>query len=194
MFFKRNSSIQLTDEEIIARFRQSGNAAVLGTIFDRYSKLVFGLCMKYLKNRTQAEDETMAIFEKLIADLQKHNIECFKAWLFTYSKNHCLMELRRKKPGIVEYDNHLLSEKTEDYEEKIKKEKENESLVKQLENLINFLKPEQQQCIKLFYLENNSYRDVSQQTGLTLKQVKTNIQNGKRNLRTQFDKEYTRKV
>jgi len=194
MIFRKNSSIHFSDEEIIARFRQSGNAAVLGTIFDRYSKLVFGLCMKYLKNRTHAEDETMAIFEKLITDLQRHNVDCFKAWLYTYSKNHCLMELRRKKPGIIEFDQHIQTGKQEDYEEKIKEEREKESLVKQLEKLINYLKPEQQQCIRLFYLENHSYRDVSEQTGLSLKQVKTNIQNGKRNLRTHFEKNNTHRI
>lgn len=91
------SKNKLRDEEIISRFKECGNAAVLGILFDRYGKLVYGLCLKYFKNPTVAEDETMSIFEKLITQLSNQNIECFKAWLYIYSKNHCLMELRKKK-------------------------------------------------------------------------------------------------
>lgn len=181
----------LSDEEIIARFRATGNAAVLGTIFNRYDRLVYGLCLKYMKNTTTAEDETMCIFEKLIGEVQKYDIENFRAWFYTYSKNHCLMELRKRKPIIVEFDSNVISLSSEnspgsafEYEVELEKKK---SL---LQMLIGFLKKEQRTCLIEFYNNNKSYRDVSSLTGLSLKEVKSHIQNGKRNLKIQFEKLY----
>lgn len=186
-----NFSIKkLSDEEVISRFKESGNAAVLGILFDRYSKLVYGLCLKYLKNPTAAEDETMSIFEKLINHLSNQNIECFKAWLYIFSKNHCLMELRRKKPHLVELNTNTHSESIHLQNEKeiIDKELQNEKKIHLVHSLIKFLKPAQQKCLELFYINNLSYREVSCSTGLSIKQVKSNIQNGKRNLKIHFEK------
>jgi RNA polymerase sigma factor (sigma-70 family) len=184
-----NSSKQMNDEDLIVRYRKTGNAAVLGTIFNRYARLVYGLCLKYMKNPANAEDETMAIFEKLITDLQKHNIVCFKAWLYTYAKNHCLMELRKIKPKMVEFSNEFHQQMIDpDPFIKQEQETENERTHSTLRFIFSFLNTEQQICLSEFYNNNKSYKDVSLQTGLSLKQVKSHIQNGKRNLRIRFEK------
>jgi len=192
MKYSGNSSKKfMSDEEIIARFRANGNAAVLGTIFKRYHRLVDGLCLKYLKNTTAAEDETMCIFEKLIGDVQKYNIENFRAWFYTYSKNHCLMELRKRKPIIVEFDSNAISLSSEIYSgSAFEYELELEQKKNLLQTLIGFLKAEQRICLLEFYNNNKSYNDVSMLTGLSLKEVKSHIQNGKRNLKIQFEKIY----
>jgi RNA polymerase sigma factor (sigma-70 family) len=184
-----NSSKQMNDEDLIVRYRKTGNAAVLGTIFNRYARLVYGLCLKYMKKPANAEDETMAIFEKLITDLQKHNIVCFKAWLYTYAKNHCLMELRKIKPKMVEFSNEFHQQMIDpDPFIKQEQETENERTHSTLRFIFSFLNTEQQICLSEFYNNNKSYKDVSLQTGLSLKQVKSHIQNGKRNLRIRFEK------
>jgi RNA polymerase sigma factor (sigma-70 family) len=176
----------LSDEAVIARFNESGNPAVLGVLYQRYARLVFGLCLKYLNNVCNAEDETMSIFEKLFADLQKYKIECFRAWLYKYSKNHCLMILRKKNPHMIEFVPEMtridINESEQD--DSIP----DEVMTQTLHQLLVKLKPEQQQCIRLFYLERLSYHDVSSSTGLSLNEVKSHIQNGKRNLRINFNK------
>ncbi len=68
-----------------------------GLLFERYTHLVFGVCMKYLKNTYDAEDAVMGIFEKLMTDLKNHEVRDFKNWLYRVSKNHCLMILRKSK-------------------------------------------------------------------------------------------------
>ena len=50
------------------------------------------------------------------------------------------------------------------------------------------LNPEQKQCLILFYLEKKSYQEISENTGFSLMQVKSYIQNGKRNLKILLDK------
>src|SRR4051812_33304002 len=89
-----------TDNELIKHYCESGDSLFLGIIFKRYSHLVLGLCIKYLKNEDEAQDVVMQIFEKLSSDLKKHKIEFFKSWLYTYSKNMCLMELRKKQSQL----------------------------------------------------------------------------------------------
>ncbi len=179
----------LLDEDIISRFRESGNAALLGILFDRYSNLVYGLCLKYFRNPTIAEDETMVIFEKLISLLSDQNIDCFRAWLYTFSKNHCLMELRRKKPQIIEFNNQTTSDIChETGNEIIEIEMKKEHQISLLNSLLTYLNPAQKLCLRLFYINNLSYKEVSCSTGMSEKQVKSNIQNGKRNLRLQFKK------
>ncbi len=187
--FENRSKNFRSDEEIIARFKKSGNTAVLGAIFNRYAKLVFGLCLKYMKNPYDAEDETMSIFEKLIGDLQKHEIENFRAWFYTYSKNHCLMELRKKKPVIIEFDSRTNSGSEENSD--CHSEESGNELEQKLglvQSLMGILKNDQKICLREFYENDKTYREVSNITGLSLRQVKSHIQNGKRNLKIQFDK------
>ena len=57
-----------------------------------------------------------------------------------------------------------------------------QSLVK-LEKCIETLAAEQQHCVRLFYLQEKCYKEVAEETGFDLNQVKSNIQNGKRNLK-----------
>ena len=45
------------------------------------------------------------------------------------------------------------------------------------------LNPEQQLCVTLFYLEKKSYQEIADSSGFTMMQVKSHIQNGKRNLK-----------
>ena len=69
----------------------------LGELYQRYMELVFGVCLKYLKDEEKAKDAVMSIFEELISKLKKHDVENFKSWLYTLSKNFCLMQLRSAK-------------------------------------------------------------------------------------------------
>jgi len=176
----------LSDEAVIARFKESGKPAVLGIIYQRYARLVFGLCLKYLKNVCNAEDETMAIFERLLSDLQKHNIQYFRGWLYKYSKNHCLMILRKRSPQMIEFIPEMIRSDMNDTEQGALEP--SETTIQTLNTLLNKLKPEQQLCIRLYYLKQLSYNDVSTYTGFSLNEIRSHLQNGKRNLRINFNK------
>tara|TARA_Y100000782_G_C10185986_1_gene266582 strand:- start:4368 stop:4946 length:579 start_codon:yes stop_codon:yes gene_type:complete len=180
--FKRfNKNItSYTDAELIAAYQRKPNPALIGELFERYSHLVFGMCMKYLKDPEKAQDEVSSIFEKLLVDLKKHSIDNFKSWLYMVARNHCLMILRQEKSRehkpkeAVELWQHY-----ETAEEKAEKDIREEHL----KNAIQQLNKEQRMCIELFYLHEKSYREIEELTSLTNKQVKSYIQNGKRNLK-----------
>ncbi len=180
---------QLDDNELIRRYCEEDNSNYLGILFKRYSHLVLGLCIKYLKNEDEAQDLVMNIFEKLTADLKKHKIEFFKSWLYTYSKNMCLMELRKKqsqlKKDIELQDNKVLfMDSGSDLHLNSNDEKEN--TISQLETALSTLSKEQKQCIILFYYKNKSYNEIVDITGFNANEVKSYIQNGKRNLKNKI--------
>lgn len=173
----------MSDEDIIQRYLKTDDNAMVGELYNRYARLVFGVSLKYLKNKEESKDVLLSVFEKLLADLKKYKISNFKAWLYTYTKNECLMQLRKNKVKTIENDICDL----DFLNEEVDVAQENESTLVLLEDFVESLMDEQKRCIKLFYIENKSYTQISIETGLTFNQIKSFIQNGKRNLRMKLN-------
>ena len=167
----------LGDSELIAAYKENYESEIFGLIYERYGHLVMGTCMKYLKDEFEAEDLTSKIFEELGDKITKHPIDYFKGWLYRLTKNECLMYLRKQQTKFLnQIQIDLLSEETEI-------DKDIEPKLVLLENTLLLLKTEQEQCLRLFYLENKSYQEVSEILKIDMNQVKSAIQNGKRNLK-----------
>lgn len=174
---------------LVEQYKQSGNLEYLGALYKNYMHLVYGLCLKYLKNREESQDMVMEIFEKLSASLKEHEVANFKSWLYVLSKNACLMKLRSKKYQAERksetvdnagMENQLLMHHND--EESI------EDDLQALESCIEKLQKEQKECVSLFYLQKKSYSEIESQTNYELKKVKSYIQNGKRNLKICLEK------
>ena len=176
----------LTDEELVERYRNSHETVYIGELYQRYTLLVFGVCMKYFKNEAAAEDASMQIFEKLISELKKHHITAFKPWLHIVVKNHCMMLFRKdsteeKRKTALRKDTGNIVENPE--ENHLHEAEEKEYILKHLKEGIDELKEEQRMCIELFYLKDSSYAEITAIPGYSLNEVKSYIQNGKRNLK-----------
>ncbi|MEP6926935.1 MAG: sigma-70 family RNA polymerase sigma factor, partial [Ginsengibacter sp.] len=168
------------DNELLQNFYTDHDNEWLGILLPRYTLLLLGVCMKYLKNEDDAKDCVQQIFLKTIGELHKYKVEYFKSWIYMVAKNHCLMKLRDKGKVPAELNEHMIKVPDET-EEKISLI-EKDLLLNKMITAINNLNTEQQQCVSLFYLEKKSYSEVSEITGFTIMQVKSHIQNGKRNL------------
>ncbi len=178
---QKNNISSLSDEELIIRYKKSNNQEIIGELYTRYSHLVYGVCLKYLKNVPEAKDTLMHVFEKLIVGLKKYDISFFKSWLYQLAKNECLMKLRKKsKTHFQEIEQYDWEDNTQD---EIKEKEEKEEELQLLEKAIDKLNDKQKVCIELFYLKKMSYQEVVNQTNFTLKEVKSAIQNGKRKLK-----------
>lgn len=167
----------LTDIELIAQYKSSGDKHLVGELFKRYTNFVFSVCMKYLKNSYDSEDATMQIFEKLFTDLQRFEVANFKSWLHVIAKNYCMMKLR--KPDREIYTDNFM-EKDFLLHQDVKDDKEER--LRALEKAILELPIDQRKCVELFYLNEKSYKEISDETGFDYNKVKSYIQNGKRNL------------
>ncbi len=168
-----------SDNELIARYREERDTAVIGELFNRYTHLVYGVCMQYLKDSDAAKDATMQIFEKLPADLLKHTILNFKSWLLTVCRNHCLMFLRAQRPEIRFDDEGIMESMVSiHHEEDPFEARQTEQQLQLLEACLEKLDEDQRRCIDYFYLKRLSYQTIMTQTGFTFKQVKSYLQNG----------------
>lgn len=177
-----------SDELLLERYRKSGGQEVIGVLFERYMHLVYGLCLKYLKDREDAQDAVMVIFESLSEKLHSHEVRYFKSWLYMVSKNHCLQELRKVRP--IENINGSLME-MEYSMHPIEEGPDIDDDLNALEKCLQQLREDQQLCVRLFYLQELSYGQVSKRTSFSLKKVKSYIQNGRRNLKNCLKKQHT---
>ncbi|WP_276131990.1 RNA polymerase sigma factor [Polluticoccus soli] len=175
---------KLSDEELVFRYAHRNEPAAVNCLFDRYGHLVFGVCAKYLRNTEAAKDATQQVFIKLLEDLRRFEIQHFKSWLYQVSKNHCLMQLRKPIPVV---NNEIAStENVESYSE-LHHKIEEERLYDKLDAAIAELNTEQKTCVDMFYLQKMTYAEISAKTGYSIMQVKSAIQNGRRNLKIKME-------
>jgi len=175
----------IDDQQLLLYFYEDKNNEWLGILLNRYTLLLLGVCMKYLKNEEEAKDSVQQVFLKTITELHKYKVDYFKSWVYMVAKNHCLMKLRDKGKLPIEINDELHGKADETEDEK--KQQQKEQIFTSMETAILQLNIEQQQCITLFYLEKKSYQDITASTGYSMLQVKSFIQNGKRNLKIMLE-------
>jgi RNA polymerase sigma-70 factor (ECF subfamily) len=176
---------QKTDEERVSEFRSTGNLEVLGELYSGYMHLIYGVCLKYLKDRDESKDAVMQIFEKLIVEIPRHRIDNFKSWLHVVTKNYCLMQLRSQKSKDEKLQEWITDPKIFMESGSIQHpiDEDEPNMEKALADCIEQLKNEQKECIKQFYYENRCYNEIAATLNLDEKKVKSHLQNAKRNLK-----------
>jgi RNA polymerase sigma-70 factor (ECF subfamily) len=175
----------ISDTQLLELFYSDRNQKWIGILLERYTLLLLGLCMKYLKNEEEAKDCVQQIFLKVLTEIPKYKVEYFKSWLYMVAKNQCLMKLREKGvKDLKELTEHIVADEDVNKEVYL----QNELTYHYLEEAINELSEEQRVCVTLFYLQKASYTQISEQTAYSLLQVKSYIQNGKRNLKLLLQK------
>jgi len=176
-----------TDSELLEEYRRSPDGQIIEILFERYCHLAFAVCMKYLRNEEDSKDAVMHLFARMHDDLVKYRIDHFSHWLYVITKNYCLKELKSRKNFSTLEEAGLADTggESNDGEEDFDLTPQH---LQQLDNALAALSEEQMQCVRLFYLDEKTYTEIADQTGFTLKQVKSFIQNGKRNLRNYLER------
>lgn len=183
-FLKSQSNlIDLTDDRLLLEYKQTGNLTTLAALYEKYMHLVYGVCLKYFRDEEQSKDAVMQLFEELIDKTRRHEVKNFKSWLHVVCRNFCLMQLRAGKklqtesmPDFMEF-----ADEPHHYEEQ-------EGDIQQLELCKEKLPTAQKISIQLFYIDEKCYKEIADDTGYTLNEVKSYIQNGKRNLKICLEK------
>ncbi|GAB3890784.1 RNA polymerase sigma factor [Spirosoma agri] len=193
MFLKRfRKSRPTTDAEYISAYRATGDLAVLGELYEQHMELVYAVCYNYLRDEDEAKDAVMHLFEQLITDLRKHDVQQFQSWLHSVARNYCLMQLRKSQthPRAVQLSGLTGESETEENpvttliaDESDDRTLDLEEDLTRMEACLQTLPSEQRMCLTLFYLDQKSYTEVADLTGFELKQVKSYLQNGRRMLK-----------
>ncbi|MDB5222335.1 MAG: polymerase sigma70 factor [Chitinophagaceae bacterium] len=185
MLFLKNIPSADPDKELIEKYKASGSLDILGELYQRYMDLVYGVCLKYLRQPEDAKDCVLNIFEELVGKLKKYDVDNFKAWLYQLTKNHCLMKLRKQKILPVNIDlSFMQSEENVHLDDEMQKEKN----FKQMQFCLGQLTDQQRQVIELFYLNNKCYKEIAEITAIEINRVRSFIQNGRRNLKICMEK------
>jgi len=171
------------DEKLLQQYRQNGDLAVLAALYEKYMHLVYGVCLKYLKDEELSKDAVMQIFEELIVKVGKHDVKQFKSWLYVLARNFCLMQLRSGKKMQTDSLDDIM-----ELAEDLHHDNDREEDMVALERCKQKLPAAQKVSIQLFYIEEKCYKEIADDTGYTMNEVKSYIQNGKRNLKICLEK------
>jgi RNA polymerase sigma factor (sigma-70 family) len=191
-FLKNISGESASDQELVALYKQTGDLGVLAELYQRYMDLLYAVCLKYLRDPENAKDAVMAVFEELVLKLRKHDVGNFKGWLYTLAKNYCLMRLRSSKHLQTKQLDIEGMQSSEDLH--LNGVLEKESQLNGLEKCMETLAEEQRTAIKLFYLQDKCYKEISEKTNIEWNKVRSLIQNGKRNLKICMEKNEQSKI
>jgi RNA polymerase sigma factor (sigma-70 family) len=157
------------------------DAATVESWFLRYSHTIYLVCRKYLADEEECRDAVMDIFHKLLSEGQRHRVSNVPAWLHAVTRNHCLMRLRKASRlkmifrAPVELDSVVVE--NGDFPTLTSGE------LPDCETLLAGLDRDQKSCVELFYLKRKSYREIAKTLDIPVRQVKSRIQNGRRNLK-----------
>ena len=185
-FLKNIPDNSLTDAELITLYKTNNDLQVLGQLYQRYMDLVYGVCLKYFKESERSKDAVMQLFEELIIKLKKHEVENFKSWLYQVAKNHCLMQLRTpKNVKTIELPVSLMQTEENVHLNGVLEKEEN---FQRLEYCLTTLTEDQRKAVQLFYMEGKCYNEIVELMGREWNQVRSFIQNGRRNLKTCMEK------
>lgn len=179
-----NEYRKLSDEDVIHRYVHRHEAQAMNCLYERYAHLVLGVCFKYLHEAEAAKDATQQIFIKLLEDLKRFEIVYFKAWLMQVTRNYCLMQLRQNIPVV---NNTVALVEDMEFEDDTHPMVDREVLLNELEAAVEGLNEEQRTCVQLFYLSKLNYAAIATKTGYSLMEVKSHIQNGRRNLKLKLN-------
>ncbi|QNL52378.1 sigma-70 family RNA polymerase sigma factor [Olivibacter sp. SDN3] len=185
-WFKYSKKKGLEDDDVLLeRYRATGDLVVLGQLFERHAEMVYYVCFRYLRDSERSKDAVMQIFEELVVKVNKQEIKRFVTWLYVLSRNHCLMQIRSEKKmqyvSLDEFVEFPINKHPEESDER-------EGALSALERCIEKLPERQKKSVDLFFLNEKCYKEIVDITGYSLKEVKSYIQNGKRNLKICMEK------
>jgi len=169
----------------LANYYKTHDPEWLGALLARYTMLLFGVCMKYLKQEEEARDAVQQVYLKVLSATAKTEVHNFGGWVYQIARNECLSRLRQQpeRPADTETFDREEAPESLSVEEWMAEDRK----FIQLEQALKELKTHQQECITLFYFQSKSYQEIAAELKLSIKEVKSHIQNGKRNLKVKLE-------
>ncbi len=167
-----------SDERLLQMYAETGDAGCMAELWCRYSALMYGLCLKLLKNKQDSLDAVSSIFEQLMEKAGKHQVEHFRSWIYTLSKNYCLAVLRK-----FQRRQRIFEEFAAGKSMPAESEMNDDESIELLNSAMGFLPGKQATCIRLFYFDGYTYAEIAEITGWPVDKVKSYMQNGRRRLK-----------
>lgn len=154
-----------------------GNREAFTDLYSATSPKLFGVCLRILNNRAEAEDALQEVYIKIWRDASKFAPSDFSpmSWLIAIARNHAIDRIRASKPVAVDVD-----EMADLSDEAANPEKEAilSSDRRGIERCLDELPEARAVAIRGAYLEGYSYQELAEQQKIPLNTVRTWLRRG----------------
>ena len=161
---------------------QRGDQSAMSSLFDRYSRVVYSVALRVLRDPASAEDILQEVFMQIW-----RNPDSFTAtrgslggWLAVVSRNRSIDALRRKRPTESVDDIALASNYN------LADESERNSMMEKARGVIHLLPVEQRKTLEMAFFDGLTHSEIAEMTGDPLGTVKTRIRSALTTLRKAF--------
>jgi len=176
---------KFSDEDVLRMLKESGKTNCVRELFIRYLRLIYGVCLNYLKDADDAENAVKQIFNNLLFKLKDYEITTFRPWIYHYTKNYCLQIQGKENYSVIsDYEEHDV-----EFDRIIDLFESNDAeQTALLANCLKELTPQQRVSINYFFKDKLSFAEIADKAGYTIKHVKSYIQSAKQNLINSLEK------
>lgn len=167
----------MDEDNLLIKLVLKGNKPAFKRLIDKYQNFVFSISLKVLKNREEAEEVAQDVFLKVYKTLGTFEQKSkFSTWLYTVTYRTSLDKTRKKQLNTYSVDDDESYLQIADDDSKLPDELLFQSdLSAQIQTALAQLKPADATLITLFYLQENSVKEVAVIMGLTETNVKTKL-------------------
>jgi RNA polymerase sigma-70 factor (ECF subfamily) len=179
MASRAQTADQIPDEELVRRFRETGDSCWFAELFARYKKKVYFACRGFYADSGAAEDATQETFLRAFEKLNQFTGGDFGGWLMRIAKNICIDRWRKTRAEAVVDTGDDSQEAA--LEVAVLPQHELRMSAERVLQELKSLPYEQRRCLEM-KIEGYSYEETAARTGLTVEAVKSHLQNGRRML------------
>jgi len=169
----------LYDDATLLAHVQSGDEQAMGTLYDRYSKIVYSVSLRVLRDPSSAEDVLQEIFMQLWRSPESFVASrgSLGGWLAVVARNRSIDALRRKRPTDSMDDIVIASSFN------LAKDSERTLLIEKARAVMHLLPTEQRKTLEMAFFDGLTHSEIAEMTGEPLGTVKTRIRSGLTTLR-----------
>lgn len=181
-------SSELTDEELAGEV-QRGNIELFGVLMERYQEKITRYGNKFLSSRENIEDVVQEVFIKAYENIQSFDAtQKFSPWIYRIAHNTYINALKKSERGplyLFDFDT-LISHTV--VADPIEKEREQTEIKKIVDKGLDELEPKYREILVLYYLEELSYKEISDVLHIPIGTVGIRLSRAKEMLRQTYKK------
>jgi len=170
------------EDSFLLALVQRGDEAAMASLFDRYSKIVYSVALRVLRDPALAEDILQEIFMQIWRKPESFTATrgSLGGWLAVVSRNRAIDVLRRKKP-TDSVDDIVLSSPYN-----LADEGERNIMIEKARTAMHLLPTEQRKTLEMAFFDGLTHSEIAEMTGDPLGTVKTRIRSALLSLRKAF--------
>ena len=154
-------------------------------MFERYYRMMFGVCMRYVSDQDAVQDVVQEGFLKIFSNIEGYTFKgSFEGWMRRIMVNTSIDAIRRRKAaGLVLGDEKSFEEVSEEMDYSYDDEEEVQYTVADVQTAMSSLSPMYRAVFNMYVFDNMKHQEIAANLGITVGTSKSNLAKARRNLR-----------